>query len=439
MEKSFKIFGMTPVLFGVFFTVVMIAHFAGCIPGNTLGAFAMCFALGILLGEIGDRIPIWNEWIGGGGVLTFFGACVLDHYGFFTDKEIVMMNHFMKTTDFLGYFISTLITASVLGLQKDILLKSFVGYVPAILGGVAGASLLGILAGYMFGIDPIIIIVQYMFPIMGGGNGGGAMPLSEIYAATVGDPSNAEQLQQLQADYYSKAMAILTIGNIFAIIGSGILNKLGQMFPKLSGNGILMKSQSYTNDDEKTGQTPFTPQDVAVSIFIVSATYSLARTFATHLGTFGDIKIHYYAYMVIFAILMNIFDVIPAPVRSAMQKVQGFLLNQMLWVLMIGVGVVYTSLSEIIAALTLTNTIISMFIVVGAGIGAGFVGSLLNFYFVETAITAGLCMANRSGSGDIACLTAANRMNLISYAQISTRMGGGIILILSSIFFGSFL
>ena len=46
-------------------------------------------------------------------------------------------------------------------------------------------------------------------------------------------------------------------------------------------------------------------------------------------------------------------------------------------------------------------------------------------------------MANRGGSGDIAVLGAADRMELMSYAQLSSRLGGGIILVIGSILFGS--
>jgi Na+/citrate or Na+/malate symporter len=46
---------------------------------------------------------------------------------------------------------------------------------------------------------------------------------------------------------------------------------------------------------------------------------------------------------------------------------------------------------------------------------------MIGFFPIESAITAGLCMANRGGSGDLEVLSACNRMNLISYAQISSR------------------
>lgn len=62
-------------------------------------------------------------------------------------------------------------------------------------------------------------------------------------------------------------------------------------------------------------------------------------------------------------------------------------------------------------------------------------GDLMGFYPADSAITAGMCMANRGGSGDIACLGAADRMEMIAYAQLSSRLSGGIVLIIASFVF----
>jgi len=102
---------------------------------------------------------------------------------------------------------------------------------------------------------------------------------------------------------------------------------------------------------------------------------------------------------------------------------------------MLGVGVAYTDLGEIIAAISLKNVLIATFIVVGATVGTAVFGYIVGFFPVESAITAGLCMANRGGSGDLAVLGAAKRMDLISWAQISSRLGGGIMLVVASIVF----
>ena len=70
---------------------------------------------------------------------------------------------------------------------------------------------------------------------------------------------------------------------------------------------------------------------------------------------------------------------------------------------------------------------------IGAIIGAGLFGRLVGFYPIESSITAGLCMANMGGSGDIATLAAAKRMALLPFATISSRLGGALILVLASL------
>ena len=96
-------------------------------------------------------------------------------------------------------------------------------------------------------------------------------------------------------------------------------------------------------------------------------------------------------------------------------------------------------LAELATAASPANIFLALVIVIGAILGAALVGKLVGFYPIDSAVTAGLCMANRGGSGDIAVLGAANRLELISYAQLSSRVGGGIVLIIASFIFSIFL
>ena len=93
----------------------------------------------------------------------------------------------------------------------------------------------------------------------------------------------------------------------------------------------------------------------------------------------------------------------------------------------------YTNLGQIFEAFTPSYVILVIAVIIGAILGAGIVGYFVGFYPIETALTAGLCMANMGGTGDVAVLTAADRMELMPFAQISSRLGGALIILLASV------
>ena len=108
------------------------------------------------------------------------------------------------------------------------LIKSFAGFVPTILAGIAGALGLAGLVGAITGVGAIEAIATYAIPVMGGGNGAGITPMSKMWAAATGGDASS---------WYASAFAIISIGNLCAVFMSALLNKLGQIKPSMTGNG----------------------------------------------------------------------------------------------------------------------------------------------------------------------------------------------------------
>ena len=438
-KEAFKIFGMAWYVYAAIAGIALIAMFGDYLPSNTVGAFAILYTLGIALGWIGDRIPVWNTYIGGGSILAFLGSAYLVYIGIIPEATIETVKIFMDTTDFLDLFIAVLITGSILSVNRKLLLKAFAGYLPAILAGIVGAILLGMVGGLLVGVEPARVATEYVLPIMGGGTGAGAIPMADIYAnATGNDP----------AKWLSFGLSILTIANIIAIISAGVLNKIGELsFGKaLTGNGELIRNAEDISELEDKAEIKVTQRDIACGLILACAFYVAGNILSkvvqipefTLFGSVLKIDIHRFAWMVVLVAIANIAGVIPAELRVGANKLQGYFSKQFLLVIMCGVGIALTDLGELIAAFTFGNVLIATLIVLGAILGSGLVGWLVGFYPIETAITAGLCMANRGGSGDLAVLGAAKRMELISFAQISSRLGGGLMLIIASVVFGIF-
>ncbi|WP_367566147.1 2-hydroxycarboxylate transporter family protein [Lacrimispora sp.] len=426
--KEFKPFGLPWWIAAVVFGIVMFAASTGALSNDLAGSFALMLSIGLVCNEIGERIPFWNSYIGGGLVLTFLVSACLFSYNLIPEEYATGIAVVMDEIDFLSFFIIFLIVGSILSLERKLMIRSFVGYIPAIFGGLIGAAILGIIAGIPFGINPSSIIIKYMLPIMGGGNGAGAVPLSQIYETVTGEPASS---------YYSFAITILTIANIFAILTAAILHKIGEAKTTWTGDGtqLIRSGENFASEDKKITSTM---KDLGGAFFLAVGFYALGRLFAKTLlpEVFGT-PIHQFAYMIIFVALAAGFGIIPDNIRAAAKKLQSFFSNNIILIIMVGVGA-DTNIIELLQAITPGNVIIALAVVIGAILGSAVVGYLVGFYPIDSAITAGLCMANRGGSGDLAVLGASHRMPLMAYAQLSSRLGGGIVLILGSIIFGAF-
>lgn len=144
-------------------------------------------------------------------------------------------------------------------------------------------------------------------------------------------------------------------------------------------------------------------------------------------------QIHYYALTIITVAVVKILGVMPKRLEFAAAKWYQFTVVNLTLALMAGTGVRFLDLKAVLAALTPTYFVLTLTTVVGVILGAGIIGTWVRFYFIESALTAGLCMANMGGTGDVAVLSAAKRMNLMPFAQMSSRLGGAFILILQSL------
>lgn len=425
--QDLKIYG-APWYIALFVCVVVIASaYFGALGHDFSSIMALIIAYGIIFFEIGEVLPIWNTYIGGGVLAAFFGTAIVRQLGLVPESYIEPINEFVggDTVSFMTLWIIILITGSVLSLNKKVLLRSFVGYLPAILGGLACAMLFGVLAGLPFGVSPSDAILKYVLPVMGGGNGAGAVPMSEIYEKITGDSA---------VNYYAFAIIILTIANIMSIVAGGLLNRLGEKIPSLTGDGKTLLRTSTLNVDEGKEITP-TFADMCGALLVIFGCYSVGQLFSGYLlPTIAGAPIHEYAYMIIFVVILAATGVVPANIRAGAKRLQKFMNAACAVVMMAGLGFDF-DLKELAESCTVSNVIIALCIVLGAIVGAALLGYLVGFYPIDSAVTAGLCMANRGGNGDVAVLGAAKRMDLMAYAQLSSRLGGGIVLIVASFLF----
>ncbi len=324
---------------------------------------------------------------------------------------------FMNDVGFLNFYIAALITGSILGMSRDLLIKASVRFLPVAICAISFALILvGIVGGLVgYGFKEAIMFIAV--PMMGGGMGAGVIPLSNMYSQALG----TETSQLL-----SVMIPASTLGNVMAIIGAGLITKLGNVKPNWSGNGKLMRDSNTDLEEKKNNK---------LDLKMLGIGLLLSLTFLT-LGTLiGKLipAIHSYAWMIIAVAASKIIGIIPESLEQSANQWGQFVMTNLTSALLVGIGISMIDLNAVAQAVSPLYLLLVFIVVSGVAIGAGFGGKLVGFYPIESSITAGLCTTNMGGTGDVAVLSAANRMELIPFAQIATRICGALMLIVASI------
>lgn len=412
-KESPTIFGLPLVWFGLIVAITLVSVYMDYLPEGMIGSLLVMVVLGELLGFIGDRTPIIKTYLGGGAIFAIFGAAYLVYADLIPASTTAMVNDFMTTGGFLNFYIAALITGSILGMDKKVLIKVGLKYFLPIFGAVIGGILLAGLFGSLVGFSLTEAMLVIAMPIMGGGMGAGAVPMSQIYSEMMGNSPSY---------YISMLVPALALGNVFAIIFASVLNIIGKKRPSLSGNGQLLKGFEF-----KEKESTYDVQKMGVGLLISIAFFAVGGLLASF------IPLHAYALMIVAVALIKIADILPEKVLDGANQWYKFVAKNWTFALLFGIGIAYTDLNTVLQALTVQYVVTVFGVVLGATIGAALLGKLVGFYPIESAITAGLCMANMGGTGDVAVLSAAKRMELMPFAQISSRLGGALILLLAGL------
>ena len=418
-KNVYKLFNLPWYIFAIFAVIVIIATYTGTLPGGMAGCFAFMIVLGTILYEIGEHAPIIRSYLGGGAIVVIFGSALLNYfhllptvvgttadgtkiYNFVEGFDLVAsINTFFKPTGaFLDFYIAALITGSILGMNRKLLVKAAARYFPAIFGAIIVSFGLTAIVGTVMGFGAIKSVLLIALPIMGGGMGAGAVPLS--------------------------------------IVLGGILVKVIHS-KELNGQGKLMRSvdaadELGVSEEMQAKRDHIDVRNMGIGMFISCSFFAWGYIVAKIWNTLvPSISIHAYAWMIISVAVCKIFNIIPEDIEVDCYQWFQFIMKNLTPALLVGIGLCYLELGTVISSFSLTYLVLCFLSCIGAFLGAALVGRLVGFYPVEAGVTAGLCMSNMGGTGDVAVLSAADRMELMPFAQISSRLGGAIIMVVGSL------
>jgi malate:Na+ symporter len=389
----------------------------GKVPADISVSIAVLAVGGFTCAELGKRLPLLRH-IGAAAICATFLPSWLAFSHLLPPPLLKNVTEFTRQTNFLYLFIASIIAGSILSMDRTVLVKGFLKiFVPLAAGSVA-AAIVGTLVGVALGLDAFHAFFYIVVPIMAGGVGEGAIPLSIGYATIE---------HSVQGEVFAQVLPAVMLGSLSAILIAGSLNFIGKRYPHLTGEGRLQPGE---HDDMQRGeQADFGHTDlghIAAAGMTAIALY-MVGLMAARLFNFPAPVVMLFA-----AVALKLSRAVSPQLRQGSFVVYKFFSTAVTYPLLFAIGAAMTPWDKLVAAFNLVN-LLTIVATVLTLIGTGFVvGRWLNMHPIETAIV-NACHSGQGGTGDVAILTAANRMQMMPFAQIATRIGGAITVTLALI------
>ncbi|MBS1203116.1 MAG: malate permease [Proteobacteria bacterium] len=418
--------GIIPLpLFLLAGALIAIDCLGGKLPSDIVVMVATLAFFGFACGEFGKRLPIVGK-LGAAAICATFIPSAMVYYGLLPDVVVESTTKFYKSTNILYLYICCIIVGSIMSMNRTTLIQGFLRiFFPMLCGEIVG-MLVGMGVGLALGMEPFQIFFFIILPIMAGGVGEGAIPLSIGYATL---------LHMDQGVALGRVLPMVMLGGLTAIIISGCLNQLGKRFPHLTGEGQLMPNLS--NGD---GQAPATPALSGKTDVTTIAAGALLAVLLYMIGMLGHKLIGLPAPvgMLFVAVLIKLANGVSPRLLEGSQVVYKFFQTSVTYPILFAVGVAITPWEELVHAFTINNLLVIVSTVSALVATGFFVGKKIGMHPIDVAIVS-CCQSGQGGTGDVAILTAGNRMSLMPFAQIATRIGGAINVSVSLLVLGNFL
>jgi malate:Na+ symporter len=345
-------------------------------------------------------------------VVVIFVPSYLVHINWISSEIVVATRRIFDSTDAIGVFIAVLIVGSIMSVERRVLMAGLARIVLPLCAGSVMGAVIGTLVGTALGLKGSVAFFRVVVPIMGGGVTAGALPLAVGYSKVLATP---------QGEILALMLPSVILGNLAAIVFGGLLgflDKQRNMSPAIADIraqtliGTANTLVAAPNDGVRSGAA-WSVGAAAIIIACYFAGYSASRSYGLPAPLI----------VLMLAGILLLTNVLSIHLLMGIRDIYRFCIRVFTYPLLFVVGLLLTPWEKLVEGFapvylaTIFATVGTLSIV---GYWASRWAGLRPFEGAIVTVT----RAAMGGTGDIAVLSAARSLELMPFAQISTRIGG---------------
>jgi Na+/citrate or Na+/malate symporter len=445
-KKKIEIFGFQPLFFSIFILIMILnIVYMRIEPENKklwhplLTPLFITMTLGFCLNYIGSKTPFLNK-LGFGFLLSILVPSFLIYKGVISQN---IANNFDKSffnkpgekdglgVNFSQFFITIVIAGSLLSVDRDLLKRSLIKFIPITLIAILFSFIVSGFLGFLVGFQPDTIFqgknkgsfwdsIFFVFvPLTNGGTnlgiGGFSNGIYKEFFQGVAVPSQIR----------SVLLAPLILARVLSIFFAGLLFVLFDK-TKYSGKGSLERQKIINSNLQN--KKPLEHQQIGMGLLIIFALYNLGNMINQYLYSYLDAMV----YVIIILLTIKIFNLLSDKYQNSVAQAGKFMSINFTGPVLTGLGLT-TNFETLINTLKQTSVLLIVISSLLVAIITTFIfAKSLNFYPLELSLTAGLCSHSIGGTGNLGVMAISNRDDLLPFATIATRIVGPLVYILST-------
>ncbi|PZQ96997.1 MAG: hypothetical protein DI533_15720 [Cereibacter sphaeroides] len=365
-------------------------------PGQFLALVLIMVTGAIALSTLGRRIPVLRG-LGGDALLTLLVPSWFVHIGAFRPLDLQTMAHAFEAAHALEFFVTVIVAGGILSTDRAGLRRAGAMILPLAAMTTLAVIAFGLTAGLMTGQDMSKVFFFILCPMLSGGLAVGLVPLSIGYASA---------FATTPAAVMASILPPLLLSNIAMILISGALSYRAD---KTTDIGPQTK--------EAVKATLSDLPNLAIGTLFFLGFFLLALIVSRHTAINLPLGV------ILMAVALGFTGLLPGWLADAVATTYRLVVRYLTFPLIFSVGMIYTPWGPLIEGLAPARLV-----VICAGLAgvcaAGLALARITSRPVNEMVTLAATRVAMGGSGALAILQAARRLDLMPQAQIALRIGG---------------
>ncbi len=195
--------GIIPLpVYVILFALILRFSLTGQINGEINMMIAALALGGFTCAEIGMHIPFLRNF-GGAALVTIFLPSFLADAHLLPAHFIQSVTTFTNSSNFIYLYIAAIVVGSILTMDRKSMVQTFLKIFVPLAAGSAVAMIVGMTVGWLGGLGAWRSLFFVVIPVLAGGVGEGAIPLSLGYSEILGRDQGQVLAQLLPAKILS--------------------------------------------------------------------------------------------------------------------------------------------------------------------------------------------------------------------------------------------